>query len=265
MREPLIILSSRVSFHQYQDTIRYAKERLYQGIEWYLEYYRLPSWKGLRSRFFNAIRESGLLYGFHGPVSDAELAIKDKTYSKVALEYLKMYLDFLEEMAPVYFTVHIGARHIPAEELSWENAIDHLKRLVEHGYSRKIRICIENLAHGWTSNPELLMKMAEAVDASITFDVGHARGSPWVRENKGTVLQFLDIISSRILNAHVYEYENDRGEHLVPGGDSRIAPVLDRVAELGCAWWVLELNTHEETEETFRFITKYLRAKEGQK
>jgi sugar phosphate isomerase/epimerase len=264
MREPLILLSSRVSFHRYRECIRYAKEHLYQGIEWYLDYYRLPSWKGLRHRFFDAVRESGLLFGFHGPVNDVELAIKDKTHATVALDYLKMYLDFLEEVAPVYFIIHIGARHIPVEELSWENTLDHLKRLVEHGDSRKIKICIENLTHGWTSDPELLMKMAETVGASITFDVGHARGSRWVTENKGTVFQFLDIISPKIFNAHIYEYENDKGEHLVPGGDSRIAPILDELTRRGCSWWVLELNNYEETEETFQFVTNYLKGKGGQ-
>jgi sugar phosphate isomerase/epimerase len=102
------------------------------------------------------------------------------------------------------------------------------------------------------------MQIAESVDAGITFNIGYARGSPWVRENCGTVLQFFDIISSRVLNAHVYEYENNKGEHLVPGPDSRIIPVLDKLAEIGCHWWVLELYTYKETEETFKFVKKYL-------
>lgn len=263
MREPYILLSSRVSFHRYGESLRYAKEHLYQGVEWYLDYYRLPSWRGLRQKFFDAIREAGLLYGFHGPVNDVELAIKDKTHSRVALDYLKMYLDFLEEMAPVYFIIHIGARRIPLEELSWEHALDHLKRLVEHGQSRKINVCIENLAHGWTSDPELLMKMAEATGASITFDVGHAQGSRWVREKRGTVFQFLDIISPKIVNAHVYEYENERGEHLVPGLDSRLIPILEELNRRGCSWWVLELNRYEETEQTFQFVKDYLKGKEA--
>jgi len=191
MLESLVILSSGASFNQYRETIQYAKEHGYQWIEWYLEYYRLPSWKGLRNNFFETIRESNLPFSFHAPVNDVELALKDKNYSRVALDYLKMYIDFLGELAPVNFTIHVGARRIPIEELSWDLAMDNLKGLAEHGFSKNVRVCIENLAHGWAGYPELLMQMAESVDAGITFDIGHARGSPWVQKNYGNVLQFL--------------------------------------------------------------------------
>ena len=257
MKNPSLVLSSRPSFNRYHDCIRYAKENKYQGVEWYLDYFRLPVWKGLRDQFFNTLRESGLLFSFHAPTNDVELALKDRIHSTVARDYLKMYIDFLAELAPVKFTIHLGARRIPVEELSWEHAMDHLKRLTEHGYSKNVTVCLENLVGGWTGNPEKLMEMVTASGAGITFDIGHVRGGKWVQEGHGTPLEFLNIIAPKVLNAHVYEYEDEGGEHLAPGRDTGIFPLLDRLSEIGCHWWVLELNTSKEAEETRRVIRDY--------
>jgi sugar phosphate isomerase/epimerase len=257
MKKPFLALSSRASFNRYRECIRYAKGNHYQGIEWYLDYYRLPAWKGLRDKFFNTLRKSDLQYSFHAPSNDVELALKDRSYSAVALEYLKMYIDFLAELAPVMFTIHIGARRIPIEELSWEHAMDHLKRLTEHGSSKNVTVCLENLAHGWTGNPEKLMEMVTASGARITFDIGHARGGKWVQEGHGTAPDFLNIIAPKLLNAHVYEYENEKGEHLVPGSDTQIFPLLNRLSEIGCQWWVLELNTYQEISQTRMVVEEY--------
>lgn len=258
MKQPLIVLSSRASFNRYSECIRYAGENHYQGIEWYLDYLRLPAWKGLRGKLFNAVRESRLPVSFHAPTSDVELSLKDSTYSKAALNYLMMYIDFLAEVAPVTLTIHIGARRIQVEELSWQHGMDHLKRLTEHGYSKNITVCLENLVGGWTGNPEKLMEMVTSSGAGITFDIGHARGGKWVQEGHGTALEFLEIIGPKVLNAHVYEYENERGDHLVPGMNTAIFPLLNRLSDMGCQWWVLELNTYKETEELRLVLQDYL-------
>jgi sugar phosphate isomerase/epimerase len=258
MKRPLLILSSRASFNRYRESIRYAKGNDYQGIEWYLDYFRLPVWRGLRDKFFNTLRKSGLQYSFHAPTADVELALKDRIHSTVALDYLKMYIDFLAELAPVKFTIHLGARRIPVEDLSWEHALDHLKRLTNYGYSKKVTVCLENLVGGWTGHPETLMELVASSGAGITFDIGHVRGGKWVRESHGTPLDFLNIIAPKVLNVHVYEYENERGEHLAPGQDTRIFPLLEKLVAMGCPWWVLELNTSQEAEETRRVVEDYL-------
>jgi sugar phosphate isomerase/epimerase len=258
MKQPLMVLSSRVSFNRHRECIRYARENHYQGIEWYLDYFRLPAWKGLRDKFFDAFQESGLRFSFHAPTHDVEMALKDRTHSSVALDYLKMYIDFVAGLAPLTLTLHIGARRIPVEELSWEHAMDHLKRLTEHGYSKNVTVCLENLVGGWTGNPEKLMEMATASGSGITFDIGHARGGKWVQEGHGTPLDFLDIVSAKVLNAHVYGYENEKGDHLVPDRSTQIFPLLERLSEMGCKWWVLELNTYKEAEETRMTVENYL-------
>jgi sugar phosphate isomerase/epimerase len=259
MNRPRIILSSRASLNRYRESIRYARENHYDGIEWYLDFYRLPAWKGLRDKFFTALCDSGLQYSFHGPTTDVDISLREKSYSSVALEYQKMYIDFLAQLAPFPYTIHIGGRRIPVEELSWEHAMDHLKRLTEHGYSRNVTVCLENLVRGWTGNPEKLMEMVTSSGAGITFDIGHARGGKWVQNGYGTALEFLNIVAPKVLNAHVYEYEDERGEHLVPDKSTQISPLLERLSEMGCKWWVLELNDYKEAEETRTTVENYLK------
>ena len=258
MNRPLILLSSRASLNRYRESIRYAGENHYDGIEWYLDFYRLPAWKDLRGKFFAALRDSGLQYSFHGPATDVDISLREKSYSTAALEYQKMYIDFLAELAPFPFTIHIGGRRIPVEELSWEYAMDHLKRLTEHGYSKNVTVCLENLVRGWTGDPGKLMEMVTASGAGVTFDIGHATGGEWVREGHGTAADFLNIVASKVSNTHVYEYEDERGEHLVPGPATQIFPLLDKLSAMGCRQWVLELNTHNETEETRKTVEYYL-------
>ena len=259
MKRPLVVLSSRASFNRYRESIRYAKENHYDGIEWYLDFYRLPAWKGLRDKFLTALCDSGLRHSFHGPTTDVDISLREKSYSTVAFEYQKMYIDFLAELAPFTYTIHIGGRRIPVEELSWEHAMDHLKRLTEHGYSKNVTVCLENLVRGWTGHPEKLMEMVTSSGAGITFDIGHARGGSWVQEGHRTATDFLNVIAPRVLNTHVYEFEDERGEHLVPDQNTRIFPLLERLSEIGCRRWVLELNTYKETEETRTTVENYLK------
>ena len=263
MKRPLVVLSSRASFNRYRESIRYAKENHYDGIEWYLDFYRLPAWKGLRDKFLTALCDSGLRHSFHGPTTDVDISLREKSYSTVAFEYQKMYIDFLAELAPFTYTIHIGGRRIPVEELSWEHAMDHLKRLTEHGDSRNVTVCLENLVRGWTSHPEKLMEMVTSSGAGITFDIGHARGGKWVQNGHGTALEFLNIVAPKVLNAHVYEYEDGKGDHLVPGRDTQLFPILDRLLEVGCHWWVLELNTYKETEDTRGVIRDYFESQKS--
>jgi tripartite-type tricarboxylate transporter receptor subunit TctC len=41
MNQPLMILSSRASFNRHHECLAYARRNDYQGVEWYLDYYRL--------------------------------------------------------------------------------------------------------------------------------------------------------------------------------------------------------------------------------
>jgi sugar phosphate isomerase/epimerase len=263
MKQPLLILSSRASFNRHQECVDYSKKNDYQGIEWYLDHYRLPAGKKSREDFFAVLRNSALRHSFHGPTNDADIAQKDADHSRAACEYQMMYIDFLSELAPLTYTIHIGGRRMPLEELSWQHAMDNLKRVCAHGHSKGVTVCLENLVNGWVGDPEKLMEMVTASGAGITFDIGHARGGQWVREGQGTALEFLNIVAPKVVNAHVYEYENEKGEHLAPANTTEISPILARLLEIGCRWWVLELNAYAETENTRRIVNDHMNPRGG--
>lgn len=258
MKQPLLILSSRASFNRHHECIDYARKNDYQGIEWYLDYYRLSAGKQSRKKFFGALRESGLVHSFHGPINDADIAQRDTAHSRAACAYHLMYVDFLSELAPLTYTIHIGGRRIPLEELSWRHAMDNLKRVCAHAHSKGVTVCLENLTRGWTADPAKLMQMAGAAGAGITFDIGHARGGQWVQEGRGTALEFLNIVATKVVNAHVYEYENEEGRHLAPANPAGLSPILAKLSDIGCRWWVLELDAYAGTEDTRRILNDHI-------
>ena len=258
MTPPYLILSSRSSFNRYRECIDYALKNDYQGVEWYLDYYRIPAGKQSRAKFFDALRESGLVHGFHGPVNDADIAQRDASHSGAACAYHMMDLDFHSELAPLTYTVHIGGRRIAAEELSRRHAADNLAKLCAHARSKGITLCLENLTRGWTGDPVTLLAMVETAEAAVTFDVGHARGGQWVREGQGSALDFLNIVAARVANAHIYECEDDAGRHVPPQNTAALAPLLERLATIGCRRWVLELDGYAATEATRRVVDEHI-------
>ena len=106
-------------------------------------------------------------------------------------------------------------------------------------YSKNVTVCLENLVGGWTGNPEKLMEMVTSSGAGITFDIGHARGGKWVQNGHGTALEFLNIVAPKVINAHVYEYENEKGEHWSRHESTQISPLLERLSEMvaGGGFW----------------------------
>jgi len=49
-----------------------------------------------------------------------------------------------------------------------------------------------------------------------------------------------------------------REENTWRRGETPDLPLLNRLSEIGCQWWVLELNTYKETEETRILVKNYL-------
>ncbi|MDP2956774.1 MAG: TIM barrel protein, partial [Longimicrobiales bacterium] len=153
-------------------------------------------------------------------------------------------------------TVHVGSRAIPMEMLQWERTLDHLHRAADTGRTRGVTVCLENLKGGWTSDPNRLLAMAEAAGCAITFDLGHAGASPFVREG-GTLEAFRAVVGQRVANVHVYEIETPDGRHLPLEDTAGHDPTLDALLAGGLHTWVLELSTREDLEQTRAALRAY--------
>lgn len=240
---PIVALTSRVDARNWAGVADKAKQHGFGGIDWNLDYFRIPAAANARAKFYAAARSSGLPSGFHGPCQDIELGHADPVVSTAARAYLKMYIDFLSHFGGTHMTVHLGSRSIPMADLSWDNAVDGLRATVEYGRARGVNVCLENLKQGWTSDPARLLALAEASGARLTFDVGHARGSALVREGRASLESCMRQLLHRIDNLHVYDIETLEGTHMEPTSLENIRPALDLALGAGITWWVVELDS----------------------
>jgi hypothetical protein len=128
---------------------------------------------------------------------------------------------------------------------------------MDYAARRGMMVTVENLRRGLASDPETFVALLRATGAPVTFDLGHAHGSAWVLGGRGSVVDFLRSIPTRIVAAHLYLTETG-DSHVPPAGISDVAEALDGLWSAGCDWWVLELHTRETLEQTRRVVDQYL-------
>lgn len=244
--QPKMVISTRPSAGNYRQAVEFALKHGFGGIDWNLDCFRLPAASTARATFYQVALNSGLSSRFHGPCQDVEIGYVDKRISDTAVQYLKMYIDFLQDFPQTFMTLHIGSRSIPEEELSWDYALRNLKEVVTYGRDRGVTICLENLKKGWTSEPEKLAVLAEESGAMVTLDLGHARASRRLKEGVDTLESFIHPFAGRIRNIHLYEIETPDGRHMEPENLDNLRPVLRWALSAGVNWWVLELSSYEQ-------------------
>jgi sugar phosphate isomerase/epimerase len=159
-------------------------------------------------------------------------------------------------------TVHLGLGRRSPEGLSWERTIRALADLVSYAESLGVRLCLENLASGWSSRPQLFEKLIRKTGAGITLDIGHARVCQSVQCREFELEDFALPHQDRVLNAHIYHEEVD-GRHVPPACVNDIRDRLDLLSWLGCNWWVLELREKEPLLATLKIVREYLESREA--
>jgi sugar phosphate isomerase/epimerase len=158
-----------------------------------------------------------------------------------------------------FVTIHIGLGRNSTNGLHWDRTVESVAELVRFAERLGIRLCLENLAWGWTSRPELFERLIRKTGAGITLDLGHARMSPWVQSHHYHLEDFVFPHPEKIYNAHIYHEEGPSG-HLPPKTLADIKSRLNLLKRLPCDWWVLELHNEKDLLTTLRVIQEYVSA-----
>ena len=156
-------------------------------------------------------------------------------------------------------TIHIGLGHDSTEPLSWDATINNLGRLVQYGANHGVRVCLENLAWGWTSRPNLFEKLIRRSGAAVTFDLGHAYASESIRTQQYAIEDFAMPHKDRVFNAHIYHTELSGLGHMSPVRIEDIKDRLNLLQDIGCEWWVIEIKEADGLLRTKKIIDEYLR------
>jgi len=239
---------------------RFARDQGFSGIDWSFDNGKLPETPANESEWIRDLSElQPLEIRYHCPFHRMDMGHDDPEEARRAYRLFHRIILLVSRARGRYLTVHVGLGLDSTESLSWERTIDNLTRLVHFGATHRVTVCLENLAWGWTSKPNLFEKLVRRSGAAVTLDLGHAFSCESVRSGQFTVEDFVTPHPDRVLNAHIYHRESSRSGHLPPESLEDIEDRLDLLQGIGCDWWVIEMREINRLMATKRVIDRYLR------
>ena len=236
-----------------------AIESGFKGLDWSFDLEAIPSTPAEESRWAQGISTlSALEIRYHCPFYQLDLGHDVPEEAKKAASVFERIIRLVSKVQGRYLTIHIGLGHDSTEPLSWDGTIKNLRNLVHYGAQRGIKVCLENLAWGWTSKPQLFEKLIRGSGSGVTFDIGHALCCESVRSHYYSAEDFVTPHPNRVLNAHVYHREISGLGHSPPDCLEDIKGRLDILREIGCLWWTLEVRDEAGVLQTKKIVDEYL-------
>ncbi|MBP2171817.1 sugar phosphate isomerase/epimerase family protein [Methanococcus voltae] len=201
-------------------------------------------------RYTNEV--SSDIFGFHAPI--VNMSSNEGTNKMLeTVDYVSNQVKYSQKIQKIqntvnnetYLTIHLH-NGIPPQ---YDKLVENLKGVVEYAKEKNIKVCVENLRKGFSSNPNNILKVVENCDCNITIDIGHIK-----YENR---LDTVDLFAEYIHNVHVYENEID-GKHIAPKNLDNLKPVLDKLLNYKKDFWLVELMDNESCQNTKNMLTNYL-------
>ncbi len=237
----------------------FAHEHAFSGVDWSFDLNTLPETPSEESRW---VKELSVLQDleirYHCPFYQIDLGHSDPEEAEKARTIFRHIIRLVSKAGGEYLTVHIGLGHDSTEPLSWDATIENLKGLVQFGAEQQVKICLENLAWGWTSRPNLFEKLVRKSGAAVTFDIGHAHACEVVQTQLYDTEDFISPHEGYVLNTHIYHTEIPGLGHVPPQQLEDIESRLDLLQNAGCNWWVIEIKEPEGLLHTKGLIDEYL-------
>ena len=182
----------------------FARHHGFSGIDYSFNVQNLPRTPALESRWIQEIASlEPLEIRYHCPFERVDLGHDDIEKAHEAEMLFRRIIRLISKAGGRYVTIHIGLGHESTEPLSWDTTMEKLRRLVHYGRTMQVTVCLENLAWGWTSRPNLFEKLIRASGAAVTFDIGHAHACESVRSHHYALEDFVTPHSDRVFNAHI--------------------------------------------------------------
>lgn len=231
----------------------------FEGVDWSFSQDDLPGSPAAESAFVKSISLlNPLEVRYHCPFSNLDLGNENPAEAQKAKQVLRQVCRLVSKVGGRCLTIHIGLGLDHTLDLCWERTVKGLADLVRFANHLGVRLCLENLALGWTSRPDLFEKLLRTTSVWGTIDIGHAQVSPSVSSRLFRVADFVMPHPERFLNAHVYHEEWASG-HVPPQKLSDLRERLLLLQKLPlCTWWVLELREEGALLQTLRIVRQFL-------
>lgn len=230
----------------------------FSGVDWSFNLGQLPGSALEEVRLGKKIaRLQPLEVRYHCAFNGLDLGDANAHRADKAMEIFRRACRLVRKLDGRYMTIHLGLGRETAEGLSWERSLERLADLAGYGRNLGVCVCLENLAWGWTSRPELFEKLVRRSGSGVTLDLGHARVSPSIESQRFSLEDFVLPHQKQVFNAHIY-HEEIENSHLPPATLDDIRERLDLLVTLPCDWWVLELRNRNDLMATLRIVQSYL-------
>lgn len=238
---------------------QFAIDHKFDGIDWSFDLDHLPRGPAEYSRLakFLSVLEP-LELRFHCPFMKVDIGHENSSDGKMAVRTFQRIIQLVSKTGGKYLTLHVGLGHNTTKILSWNDTIENLRQIVHYGAERGVVVCLENLAWGWTSKPNLFEKLVRFSGAGVTFDIGHAHACESVSYQYFCLEDFVSTHPDRVHNAHIYHTEIPGLGHMPPDGIEDIRERLDILRKTGCLWWVIEIKEAQELLWTKQIIDDYI-------
>ncbi|MBW2566997.1 MAG: sugar phosphate isomerase/epimerase [Deltaproteobacteria bacterium] len=245
-------------FSHPQKLVQFAREHGFSGIDWSFDALTLPETPAEESMWVKQFSRLGSLeIRYHCPFYKVDLGHHDPWKAEAAGAFFRRIIRLVSKAQGKYLTVHIGLGRDSTQPLSWEATTENLARLVQYGSDRGVKICLENLASGWTSRPDIFEKLVRRSGVAVTFDIGHAHACESITSQHYAVEDFVAPHTDRVFNAHVYHTEVSGRGHAPPDRLEDIEDRLSILQRIGCNWWTLEVREVEGLLQTKRIVEEY--------
>lgn len=242
-----------------------ALEQGFSGIDWSFDLAALPDSPADEARWMDVISTlAPLEIRYHCPFYRLDLGHDDPEEAAHAAHIFRHITRLVSKVNGRFLTVHIGLGHDSTQPLSWDVTISNLRNLVYYGASKGVTVCLENLAWGWTSKPNLFEKLVRGSGVAVTFDIGHAHACDTIRSHYFSPWDFISPHKDCLRNAHIYHTERPGQGHVPPRKLSDIRDRLDMLCKTRCNWWVLEVRERDGLLQTKQIVDEYLRERDRQ-
>ena len=241
---------------------QFSLDNGFTGIDWNIEIDSMPDTPAAETRWIHRLAKlSPLEMRYHCPFKKIDIGHENPEHVKAALALFHRIIRLIAKADGKCLTIHVGLGHDTTRILSWNATIDNLRQLVQRGFEYGIKICLENLAWGWTSKPNLFEKLIRKSGAGVTFDIGHAHACEVINSQYYTAEDFVTPHPDRVLNAHIYHTEIPGTGQIHPDRIQDIEKRLDILQNTACNWWVIELGDVEKILQTKQLLDDYLKSK----
>jgi sugar phosphate isomerase/epimerase len=240
---------------------QFALDHGFSGVDWTFTLEDFPQSSTEESELVKTISTLyPLEIRYHCSFRSVDLGDADEGEAQKALDLFGRACILVSKLQGHYLTIHVGLGRDSTNHLVWEKTVETLAGLVRFANDFGIRICLENLAWGWTSRPHLFEKLVRNSGCWATIDIGHARVSPSIETQHYELEDFVDPHRERCLNAHIYHEEN-RDCHVPPKSAEDLRARLQMLRRLpACDWWVLELREEKDLLDTLRVVDEFLKS-----